>query len=72
MSVMVFDPDAVIDAMAPLLGLAIGPDQRAAVAANLRIAAGMAAQVLEVPIGDHDEPAGLFVPGQDAVREPES
>ncbi len=58
-----FDPDAVIDAMAPLLGLDIRPDQRAAVAANLRIAAGMAAQVLEVPIGDHDEPAAFFVPG---------
>ena len=58
-----FDPDAVIDAMAPLLGLAIGPDHRAAVAANLRIAAGMAAQVFEVPIADHDEPAALFVPG---------
>ncbi len=69
MSVVVFDPEAVIDAMAPLLGLAIGSDQRAAVAANLRIAAGMAAQVLEVPMGDHDEPAGLFVPGHDAARE---
>ncbi len=57
-----FDPEAVIDAMAPLLGLDIGPEQRAAVAANLRIAAGMAAQVLEVPMSDHDEPAALFVP----------
>ena len=58
-----FDPDAVIDAMAPLLGLDIRPDQRAAVAANLRIAAAMAAQLLEDPIGDHDEPAAFFVPG---------
>lgn len=69
MSIAAFDPEAVIDAMAPLLGLDIRPDQRAVVAANLRIAAGMAAQVLEVPIGDHAEPAALFVPGHDAARD---
>ncbi len=63
MSSAPFDPDAIIDAMAPLLGLDIRPEQRAAVAANLRIAAGMAAQVLEAPIGDHSEPAAFFVPG---------
>ncbi len=57
-----FDPEAVIDAMAPLLGLEIRPDYRAAVAANLRIAAGMAALVLEEPIGDHAEAAAVFVP----------
>ena len=67
MSTASFDPEAVIDAMAPLLGFEIGPEQRAAVAANLRIAAGMAAQVLEVAMSDHAEPAALFVPG--ALRE---
>ena len=63
MSIALFDPEAIIDAMAPLLGIDIRPDHRAAVAVNLRIAAGMAAQVLEVPMGDHVEPAALFVPG---------
>ncbi len=57
-----FDPDRVIDALAPLLGLTIAPEQRAGVAANLRIAAGMAALVLEEPIGDHAEPAPVFTP----------
>ncbi len=57
-----FDPDAVIDAMAPLLGFAIPSDHRAAVAANLRLAAAMAALVLDQPVGDHAEPAPVFTP----------
>lgn len=58
-----FDPDAVIDAMAPLMGLAIAPDYRDGVAGNLRIAAAMAALVLADPPGDHAEPAPVFTPG---------
>ena len=57
-----FDPEAVIDAMAPLLGFNILLDHRAGVAANLRIAAAMAALVLDPPIGDHAEPAPVFTP----------
>ena len=57
-----FDPDVLIDAMAPLLGLAVPPECRPGVVANLRIAAAMAALVLADPIGDHAEPAPVFMP----------
>ena len=57
-----FDPEAVIDALSPLLGLAVPPERRAGVAANLRIAAAMAALVLDEPVGDHAEPAPVFRP----------
>lgn len=55
-----FDPDAVLDAMAPLLGLAVPAEARPAVLANLSIAAAMAALVLEEPAGDHAEPAPVY------------
>lgn len=58
----VFDPEAVIDALAPLLGLTVPAEARSAVAANLRIAAAMAELVLEHPPGDHAEPAPVFTP----------
>ena len=57
-----FDPEAVIDALAPLLGLTVPAEARAAVATNLRIAAAMAELVLERPLGDHAEPAPVFTP----------
>ncbi|RYC30332.1 DUF4089 domain-containing protein [Lichenibacterium minor] len=57
-----FDPGAVIDAMAPLLGLAVAPELRAGVAANLRALAAMAALVLDPPVGDGAEPAPVFAP----------
>ena len=57
-----FDPEAVIDALAPLLGLTVPAEARAAVATNLRIAAAMAALVLERPLGDDAEPAPVFTP----------
>jgi hypothetical protein len=56
-----FDPDAVIDAMAPLLDLTIGQDFRAGVATSLRICADFAAVVASVPLDDHEEPAPVFV-----------
>ena len=63
------DPEALIDAMAPFIGLDIPAEYRAGVAANLRIAAAMAALVLAEPIGDHAEPASVFtpaaIPGED-------
>ncbi|MDX7951912.1 DUF4089 domain-containing protein [Lichenihabitans sp. Uapishka_5] len=57
-----FDPDAVIDAMAPLLGLLVTPAQRPGVLANLKLTAALAALVLEVPLDDHAEPAAVFTP----------
>jgi hypothetical protein len=65
-----FDPEAVIDALAPLLGLPVTSEYRAGAAANLRIAAAMAALVLAEPVGDHAEPAPVFTPAgsREAVR----
>ena len=69
MSAAPFDPEAVIDAMAPLLGLRIEPDWRAGVAANLTVAAHMADLVL-AGVADHDDPAALFVPAPVVEAEP--
>jgi hypothetical protein len=55
-----FDPEAVIDAMTPLLGLAAAEDYRPGIAMNLRICAGFAALLDEVELGDHEEPAPVF------------
>ena len=57
-----FDPELLIDAMAPLIGLAMPPECRPGVVANLRLAAAMAALVLAEPLGDHAEPAPVFTP----------
>jgi len=62
-----FDPEAVIDAISPLLGLDIKPEARDGVAANLRIVATMAALVLEPPQDDDAEPAPLFRPLESAT-----
>jgi len=55
-----FDAEAVIDAMAPLLGLEIPEAYRPGILANLEVTAGLAALVLEFPLGDHAEPAAVF------------
>jgi hypothetical protein len=54
-----FDPDAVIDAIAPFLGLPIEPDFRPGIVANLR---GIArhAELLDLPLDDRAEPAPVF------------
>ena len=57
-----FDPEAVIDAMAPLLGLAIEPAYRPGIVTNLNVTAALAALVLEFPLDDHAEPAAVFTP----------
>ena len=57
-----FDLEAVIDAMAPLLGLDISPEYRPGVATNLRVTAALAALLLDLPLGDHAEPAAVFRP----------
>jgi hypothetical protein len=56
-----FDPEAVIDAMAPLLGLAIAPDHRPGIVTNLEVTARFARLLLDVPVEDHVEPAPVFV-----------
>ena len=57
-----FDAEAVIDAMAPMLGLTVDAAGRPAVAANLKATARFAALVMAVPLDDEAEPAPVFVP----------
>jgi hypothetical protein len=56
----VFDPEAVVDAMAPLLGLTLTPESRAQTLVHLRIAAEQAEKLLSVPLDDRQEPASVF------------
>jgi Protein of unknown function (DUF4089) len=51
---------ALVDAMAPLLGIAIEPAWRGAVAANLKANAAAARLVLDFPLADELEPAPVF------------
>ena len=57
-----FDPDAIIDAMAPLLSLVIGESSHAPVKTHLEIAARYAALLDEADLSDHEEPAPVFTP----------
>jgi hypothetical protein len=57
-----FDPEAVVDAMAPLLGLTLTPESRAQTIVHLRIAAEQAERLLSVPLDDRQEPAPVFTP----------
>lgn len=56
------DPEAVLDAVAPMLGLAIAEEDRAGVALHLATAARLYALVDAVEVDDHAEPAPVFVP----------
>ena len=60
MTAKVFDPEAVVDAMAPLLGLTLTPESRAQTLVHLRIAAEQAERLLSVPLDDQQEPAPVF------------
>jgi hypothetical protein len=55
-----FDPEAVVDAMAPLLGLTLTPESRLQTLVHLRIAAEQAEKLLSVPLDDQQEPAPVF------------
>lgn len=55
-----FDPEAVMDAMIPLLGLPIGPEHRPGVIMNLAVTARLAALVTEFPLPDEVDPAPVF------------
>ena len=57
-----FDPNALADAMAPLLGLTQTPESRAQTIVHLRIAAEHAATLLSIPLDDQEEPAPVFAP----------
>ncbi|MDT3378974.1 DUF4089 domain-containing protein [Labrys neptuniae] len=55
-----FDAQAVIDAMAPMIGIEVDPDFREGVAANLKLTADLAQLVLSFPIEDGNQPAAVF------------
>jgi hypothetical protein len=55
-----FDPEAMVDAMAPLLGLTLTPESRAQTLVHLRIAVEQAEKLLSVPLDDEQEPAPVF------------
>ena len=68
-----FDAERHIDAVAPALGLTITATQRPGVAAFLRIARGMAAQVEGAPLDpDAVEPAPVFTPGEKRLADDRS
>ena len=52
--------DAMIDALAPALGLRIDPAWREAVRANLEVTLRMAGQVDDFALPDEAEPAPVF------------
>lgn len=55
-----FDAQAVIDAMAPMIGIEIDPDFREGVAVNLQLAAELAELVLAFPLEVGNLPAPVF------------
>jgi hypothetical protein len=57
-----FDPEAVVDAMLPLLGLIATAESRAQTIVHLRIAAEHAQKLLSVSLDDQEEPAPVFTP----------
>jgi hypothetical protein len=57
-----FDPEALVEAMAPLLNVALTPQSRAQTIAHLRIAAEQAALLFGGATDDADEPAPVYRP----------
>lgn len=58
------DPEAIIDALLPATGIPLDPAWRAAVAANLGVAAAIANALQSFPLPDTTEPAPVFEPGR--------
>ncbi len=54
------EAERLIDAMAPLVGVAVTEEYRPGVVLNLQIALRLAALVASADLGDHDEPAPVF------------
>ena len=57
-----FDPEALVEAMAPLLGIELTPESRAQTILHLRIAVDQADLLMSAEIGDEDEPAPVYRP----------
>jgi hypothetical protein len=57
-----FDPEAMMDAMLPVLGLTVTDESRAATIMHLQIAALFAQQLLSLSFDDREEPAPVFTP----------
>lgn len=55
-----FDPEALIDATVPLLGLTLTPESRAQTAVHLKIAAQQAEKLFSIALDDAEEPAPVF------------
>jgi Protein of unknown function (DUF4089) len=55
-----FDPAALVDAMAPALGLKLTPESRAQTIVHLQIAAEQAELLLSSGFDDSEEPAPVF------------
>ncbi len=55
-----FDPEALVDAMVPLLGLTLTPESRAEAILHLRVAAQQAELLLSAQLEDGEEPAPVF------------
>ena len=60
MAVKLPDFDQWIDAMAPVLGLTVTPEQRAGVKASLKTATKMAALLDKAGVKDEIDPAPVF------------
>ncbi len=60
MTANAFDPEAMVDAMGPLLGLTLTPESRAQAITHLKIAAEHAQKLLSVPLADEEQPAPVF------------
>lgn len=56
------DIERHVDATAAVLGLPLAPAHRPGVLQYFALAAGMAGQVMDLPLGPEDEPAEVFVP----------
>jgi hypothetical protein len=60
MSSASFDPEALIDAMSPLLEFILTPESRVRTALHLRIAAQQAEKLFALSLDDAEEPAPVF------------
>jgi hypothetical protein len=57
-----FDPEAFVDAAAPLLGLTLTEESRVEILFNLRVAAAQAELLLSAELPELKEPAPVFRP----------
>lgn len=53
---------AMVDALAPVLGIPVTPEFRPGIIANLRISLDLAALMLDFHLDEREEPAPVFRP----------